>query len=109
MIDPITINKMWTTLASSQWNNYDDNGYRLDQRGTGNPSLLVCFEADLDLHFEIDPQRIYDRIMELGDRLLAGLAVIDGVEIVTSKDSMGAGLTTFRVPGVDDKKMQTAL
>jgi hypothetical protein len=28
MIDPITINKVWTTLASSQWDNYDDNGYR---------------------------------------------------------------------------------
>jgi selenocysteine lyase/cysteine desulfurase len=79
------------------------------QRGTGNPSLLVGFEADLDLHFEIDPQRVYDRIMELGDRLRAGLAVIDGVEIVTPRDSMGAGFTTFRVPGVDDKKVQTTL
>jgi selenocysteine lyase/cysteine desulfurase len=103
------IDKVWTTLASSQWDNHEDNGYRLGQRGTGNPSLLVGFEAALDLHFDIDPQRVYDRIRELGDRLRAGLAKIDGVEIVTPRDSMCAGLTTFKVRGVEDEAVQTQL
>jgi len=103
------IDKVWTTLASSQWDNHEDNGYRLGQRGTGNPSLLVGFEAALDLHFDIGPQRVYHRIRELGDRLRAGLAKIDGVEIVTPLDSMCAGLTTFKVRGVDDKEVQNQL
>lgn len=103
------IDKVWTTLASSQWDNHDDNGYRLGQRGTGNPSLLVGFEAALDLHFAIGPQRIYARIKELGDRLRAGLSKIDGVEVVTPRDTMGAGLTTFKVRGVNDKEVQNLL
>ncbi len=103
------IDKVWTTLASSQWDNHEDNGYRLGQRGTGNPSLLVGFEAAFDLHFEIGPQRVYDRIRELGDRLRAGLAKIEGVEIVTPRDSMCAGLTTFKVQGVEDKEVQAQL
>ena len=28
------IDEVWTTLASTQWNNHEDNGYRLGQRGT---------------------------------------------------------------------------
>ena len=96
-------------MASSQWDNHEDNGYRLGQRGTGNPSLLIGFEAALDLHFEIGPQRVYDRIKELGDRLRAGLRGIDGVEIVTPVESMCAGLTTFKVKGVEDKAVQDTL
>ncbi len=103
------IDEVWTTLASSQWDNHEDNGYRLGQRGTGNPSLLVGFEAALDFHFEIGPDRVYARIKELGDRLRAGLRKIDGVEVVTPVDSMCAGLTTFKVRGVDDKMVQDTL
>jgi len=103
------IDKVWTTLASSQWDNHEDNGYRLGQRGTGNPSLLMGFEAALDLHFEIGPQRVYDRIKELGDRLREGLSKMDGIEVVTPRDSMGAGLTTFKVNGVEDREVQDQL
>jgi len=103
------IDKVWTTFASSQWDNHEDNGYRLGQRGTGNPSLLIGFEVALELHFEIGPQRVYNRIRELGDRLRAGLAKIGGVEIVTPRDSMRAGLTTFKIRGVEDKDVQTQL
>ena len=42
---------VWTTLASGNWNNHDDDGYRLTQRGTGSLSLLVGAEAALDFHF----------------------------------------------------------
>lgn len=103
------IDKVWTTFASSQWNNYEDNGYRLGQRGTGNPSLLIGFEEAIELHYEIGPQRVYNRIRELGDRLRAGLAKIGGVETITPRGSMCAGLTTFKVHGVEDKEVQAQL
>lgn len=103
------IDEVWTTLASSEWDNHEDNGYRLGQRGTGNPSLLVGFEEALDLHFEIGPQQVYDRIKQLGDLLRSGISEIDGIEIVTPMGSMGAGLTTFKVRGVEDREVQNQL
>ena len=104
------INDVWTTLASSQWNNHEDNGYRLGQRGTGNPALLIGFEAALDLHFAIGPERVYKRIKELGDYLRRGLIQISGSEIVTSvHPEMCSGLTTFKVDGVADQVLQDEL
>jgi isopenicillin-N epimerase len=104
------IDDVWTTLASSQWDNHEDNGFRLGQRGTGNPALLQGLEAALDLHFEIGPERVYRRIKELGDRLRRGLGRMDGVEIVTPvHPEMCAGLTTFKVDGVEDRKVQDEL
>ena len=104
------IDEVWTTLASSQWGNHEDNGYRLGQRGTGNPALLKGFEAALDLHFEIGPERVYGRIKEMGDRLRGGLSRIEGVEIVTPvHPGMCAGLTTFKAAGVQDVEVQDQL
>ncbi len=104
------IDDVWTTLASSQWDNHEDNGYRLGQRGTGNPALLMGFEAALDLHFEIGPERVQRRIKELGDRLRQGLSRMDGTEIVTPvHPEMCAGLTTFKVDGVEDRELQDEL
>jgi isopenicillin-N epimerase len=104
------IDDVWTTLASSQWDNHEDNGFRLGQRGTGNPALLMGLEAALDLHFEIGPEKVYKRIKELGDRLRQGLIRIDGTEIVTPvHPEMCAGLTTFKVGGVEDRKVQDEL
>jgi isopenicillin-N epimerase len=104
------IDDVWTTFASTQWNNHEDNGYRLGQRGTGNPALLRGLEAALDLQFEIGPERVYDRIKELGDRLRRGLSWLEGVEVVTPlHPRMSAGLTTFKVEGVEDKKVQGEL
>ena len=104
------IDDVWTTLASSQWDNHEDNGYRLGQRGTGNPALLMGFEAALDLHFEIGPERVQRRIKELGDRLRQGLNRMDGTEIVTPvHPEMCAGLTTFKVDGVEDRELQEEL
>jgi len=104
------IDDVWTTLASSQWDNHEDNGFRLGQRGTGNPALLNGLEVALDLHFEIGPGRVYRRIKELGDCLRQGLIRMDGTEIVTPvHPEMCAGLTTFKVGGVEDRELQEEL
>ncbi len=107
-INPRRIDGVWTTLASSQWDNHQDNGYRLGQRGTGNPSLLIGLEEALDFHQEIGPQRVYDRIKQLGDRLRAGLEELPNVELVTPRD-MAAGLTTFKVRDVEGEEVQRQL
>ena len=104
------IDEVWTTIASTQWNNHEDNGYRLGQRGTGNPALLKGLEAALDLHFEIGPERVYRRIKELGGRLRRGLGLMEGVEVVTPvHPQMSSGLTTFKVDGIEGKALQDEL
>jgi hypothetical protein len=49
-------------VASTQWDNHEDDGFRLSQRGTGNLSLLVGLDEATDFHFELGPERVYNRI-----------------------------------------------
>ncbi len=93
-------NKIWTTLASGEWANKEDPGYRLQQRGTGNLSLLLGLEAAIDFHHRVGHERWIDRIKQLGDYLRGGLAKIEGVKIASSTHpAMCAGMTTWRLDG----------
>jgi selenocysteine lyase/cysteine desulfurase len=98
---------VWTTLASSQWDNHDDDGYRLTQRGTGSMSLLEGADAALDFHWAIGPERIQQRVKYLGDHLRAGLREIPKVKIYSPEDSaMCAGITVYGIDGVTGPKLQ---
>lgn len=104
------IDSVWTTLASAQWDNHEDNGYRLTQRGTGNPAILTGFEAAIDFHFEIGPERVYRHIKRLGDHLRSGLTQIPRTSILTSlHPDMNSGITTFNVAHMDGKALQDEL
>jgi selenocysteine lyase/cysteine desulfurase len=98
---------VWSTLASSHWNDHTDDGYRFTQRGTGSLSLLAGCEAALDFHNSIGPERVYTRIRELGAHLREGLRKVPGVQIYTSSDAaMAAGITVYSVPGVSGPQLQ---
>ena len=101
---------IWTTFASGQWDNHEDDGYRLTQRGTGNLSLLVGLDAALDFHFRIGPGRIYRRIKYLGDYLREGLRKIPKMEIQTSPHpDMCAGITVYNIKGLEPGKIMDEL
>ncbi|MBZ5498145.1 MAG: aminotransferase class V-fold PLP-dependent enzyme [Acidobacteriia bacterium] len=101
---------IWTTLASSQWDNHQDEGYRLQQRGTGNLSLLMGLNAAIDFHNRIGHERVMRRIKELGDYLRAGLQKIPRVQINTPlHPAMCAGITNYQVDGLTGTTMQDAL
>ena len=101
---------IWTTLASYQWDNEEDPGYRLSQCGTGNPSLLVGLEAAIDFHNKIGPKKVADRIKYLGDYLRAALLDIPNVEIRSSTHpGLCAGITTYGVKGVSGKDLQNEM
>jgi isopenicillin-N epimerase len=98
---------VWTTLASGNWNNHDDDGYRLTQRGTGSMSLLEGADAAFDFHFALGPQRVQQRIKYLGDRLRAGLRTIPKVKIYSPEDSaMCAGIIVYGIDGVTGPRLQ---
>src|SRR4029079_4710406 len=76
--------RVWTTLASAEWANEKDPGYRLQQRGTGSLALLGGLHGAIDFHHRVGAAKWRARIKELGDRLRAGLKAIPNVTIVSS-------------------------
>ena len=98
--------EIWTTLASAEWSDYDKGAYRFMQYGTGNLSLLKGYEAAINFHNQLGPERVYQRIKQLGDYLRDGLGKIKGTTILSSTHpEMCAGITTWRVDGVSGPAM----
>ena len=85
---------VWATLASSNWDNYRDGAYRLMQIGTGNLSLLKGFDAALEFHNRIGPDRVQQRIVGLADRLRAGLRQVPQVTIWSPQHAELTSATT---------------
>jgi isopenicillin-N epimerase len=99
--------EVWTTIASGRWDNHDDEGYRFTQRGTGNFPVLKGLEASIDFHNEIGPQKVYDRIKFLGNRLRDGLRKINKVKIYSpEEEAMCAGITVYNVQGMTGSQLQ---
>ncbi|UCG28316.1 MAG: aminotransferase class V-fold PLP-dependent enzyme [Bacteroidales bacterium] len=104
------VSEVWTTLASGQWDNHEDDGYRFTQRGTGNPAILAGLEAAIDFHNTIGNEKVTGRIKFLGDRLREGLRSIKNVEILSSiHPDMCAGVTTYRIKGITGRELQDEL
>lgn len=102
--------QVWTTLASTQWDNHEDDGFRLSQRGTGNLSLLMGLAEALDFHFELGPERVYQRIKSLGDYLRTRLREIPGIKIFTPLvSSLAAGITVYNIEGLSGDFLQDEL
>lgn len=102
--------EVWTTLASTQWDNHEDPGFRLSQRGTGNLSLLMGLDEALNFHFELGPERVYLRIKQLGDYLRSHLLEIPGIRIFTPiYPSMSAGITVYSLEGLTGNFIQDEL
>lgn len=104
------VEKVWCTLASYNWENYEDHGFRLQQYGTGNPSLLVGLDAAVDFYNTIGEDKWLLRVKELGDFLRAGLLELDTVTISSSTHpEMCAGITTYAVDGITGPALQKRL
>ncbi len=109
-INPESIDKIWTVMASYQWENTDDHGFRLTQRGTGNISMIIGLEAAIDFHNRIGSAKVIARVKELGDYLRNGLRQIPKVSIVSSvHPEMCAGITTYQVAGTSSTDLQNEL
>jgi selenocysteine lyase/cysteine desulfurase len=104
------LDEVWTTLASSEWDNHKDGAYRLMQYGTGNLSLLVGLEAAIDFHLRIGPDRVEQRIVGLANRLREGLQKIKGATIFSPVHSELAGaMVTYGVDGLTGTQLQDEL
>ena len=102
--------RVWTTLASSQWNNHQEGMFRLTQYGTLNQSLLRGLEVAVDFMDRIGRDRVEERVRFLGTHLRTGLGKIRGVTVVTPvHPALCAGITTYGVNGVSGRQLQDEL
>lgn len=108
-VKPEYIKDIWTTVASYRWDNHEDEGFRFTQRGTGNFSMIEGLDAALDFYFQIGPERAYERIKFLGDRLREGLRKNNKVKIFSPEDNaMCAGITVYNIQGFTGTQLQDA-
>jgi selenocysteine lyase/cysteine desulfurase len=99
--------QIWATLASYNWDNQDDHGFRFMQYGTGNPALITGYEAAVDFFNTIGATSWIGRIKELGMHLRTGLKQIPKVKIHSSvNEDMAAGITTYAVMGYSGPDVQ---
>jgi isopenicillin-N epimerase len=92
--------QVWATVVSGQWDNYRDGAYRFMQIGTGNLSLLKGYEAAIDFHNRLGPERVARRTMFLADRLRAGLGAIQQVRINSpTHPELTSGTTVWSLAG----------
>ena len=100
---------IWTTVASYNWDNQEDHGFRIMQNGTGNPALMTGLDAALDFYNTVGEDRWLNRIKELGDYLRKGLQELNKVSIHSSTHpDMCAGITTY-VEGLSGPELQKIL
>jgi len=94
------LDRLWPTIASGGWDDLAAKGDRFDRKGTLNTSLLVGFQAAVDFHNLIGPDRVLGRCRELSERLYAGLGRIPGVQLKSATDAqLRAPLVSFTVDG----------
>jgi selenocysteine lyase/cysteine desulfurase len=94
------LDRLWPTIVSGGWDSLADKAVRFDRKGTVNDSLYAGFQAAVDFHNLIGPERVERRIRWLGDRLYDGLSRIRGVALKSATaPEIRAPLISFTVNG----------
>jgi selenocysteine lyase/cysteine desulfurase len=109
-INKDVVGNIWSTLASYNWDNQDDHGFRLMQNGTGSPYQITGYDAAVDFYNSIGEDRWLERIKELGMYLRDGLKAMPHVTIHSStNEAMAAGITTYSVKGISGPELQKTM
>ncbi len=102
--------EVWATVVSGAWDDYHDGAYRFMQIGSGNLSLLKGYEAAIDFHNRIGPDRVYARLMTLANRLRDGLRQIPQVTITSpTHPDLLSPTTVWSLAGYNGPQLMDAL
>jgi isopenicillin-N epimerase len=102
--------RLWPTLASGDWDRLELGAHRFNHLGTFDESRLAALDAAILFQQTIGIGRIEARIRELRRRLIDALAAIPRVRIMSPlDDTLGAGLVSFTVGGIDSLVLQQRL
>jgi selenocysteine lyase/cysteine desulfurase len=102
--------KVWTTLASYQWENHEQGAFRFMQYGTGSTALIDGLTAAIALAERNTMERVERWDLMLTRRLRDGLARIPRAVLSSPADPrLASAITTFRLEGVPARDLQNAL
>jgi isopenicillin-N epimerase len=88
--------RLWVTIASADWRNYDRRAYRFSNVGTSNLSVMVGVKAALDFFQAVGPERIYRRVHELAGRVRERVRRHPQLRLANaSADAFYGGLVSF--------------
>ncbi len=100
------LEKLWVTIASADWRNYELKAYRFSNLGTSNLSVMVGLKAALDFFQAIGPERIYARIHELAVRVRDRVRSHAQLHLANaSSDAFFGGLVSFEPASGDLKRV----
>ncbi|RUA13414.1 MAG: hypothetical protein DSY83_11405 [Flavobacteriia bacterium] len=109
-INKDVVGTIWSTIASYNWDNQEDPGFRLMQNGTGNAGLMAGYDAAVDFFNTIGHDVWIGRIKELGIYLRDGLKQMKHVTIFSStNEELAAGITTYGVEGMSGPELQKTM
>ena len=101
--------RLWPTLASGDWDKLELGAQRFNHLGTLDESRLAGLHAALAFHNALGPDRVYARIEELRQRIVARLSENPRVHIVSPTDNRGAGMVSFKLDGMASLELQKRL
>ncbi len=99
--------RLWSTIATGDWDNRDIRAARLQQFGSTNVSLLAGLKAAIDFWRTIGPERIERRIRQLHAYLKERVAELPGAELHSAAgEEFTGGILAVNFPGLDRMKVQ---
>lgn len=101
--------RLWPTLASGDWDKLELGAQRFNHLGSFDESRLAGLCAALVFYDKLGAERIFARIEELRQRLIAQLRQNSRVKFVSPLDERGRGLVSFIVNGIDALALQKRL
>ncbi|HEX6694231.1 MAG TPA: aminotransferase class V-fold PLP-dependent enzyme [Longimicrobiales bacterium] len=102
--------RLWPTLASGDWDDLSLGAMRFNHLGSFDESRMAGLLAALRFHQVIGPDRIHERIRTLRRMLMDGLLENPRIRMMSPQaDSLGAGMVSFKLDGVDALDLQVRL
>jgi selenocysteine lyase/cysteine desulfurase len=102
------LERLWVTIASSDWHNYERKAFRFSNFGTSNLSVMVGLKAALDFHRTIGPEQIYRRIHQLAGQVRERVQSNSQLRLANaSADCFYAGLVSLEPVKGDLKRVFT--
>jgi selenocysteine lyase/cysteine desulfurase len=99
--------RLWSTIATGDWDNRTIRAARLQQFGTTNVALLAGLKAAIDFWKTIGPERITARIRQLHAYLKQRMAELPGAELQSAPgEEFTGGILAVNFPGVERMKLQ---
>jgi selenocysteine lyase/cysteine desulfurase len=102
--------RVWTTLASANFDDQASGAYRFMQYGTGSLPVVHGLRAALRFMNRIGIERVQRWDAMLARRLREGLARLPKARLSSPADPrMSSAITTFAVVGLTGRQLQDAL